>query len=743
MANRLTEELKASFAPDVLLPSVIAGIVAGILAITFMFSYSALIFSDELSSFVPRATGNMLFGAVVISLAVAVFGALRGAVALPQDNPTAIIAILVATTIAALPAGENLEQTFLHTSFVIIASTIVGALLFIVIGHWRLANLVQYIPYPVVGGFLAGTGWLLFKGSFSVMADVPLELARIDALVERANLWVPGALFAFATLFLTSRITHFLVMPALIFGAVLVFYAIFFATDTSIDQAISQGWLLEPFGGGGLWQPIRIADLTAVDLGLVWDQIGGIGTILVIAVISVLLNLTALESAFGKDIDINREMRTVGFANIGAALGGGLIGYHYVSLSTLGHRMNGDSRVVGVVVALVCFLALAVGADALSYFPKFVLGGLVMFVGLSFLNDWVVKSWGKLAWPDFGIILLILFVVETIGFLEGVAVGITAAAVLFVISYSRISVVRHTLSGSEVHSNIERPATQRSILEREGKRILLLKLHGYIFFATAIGLVRKITDRLAGREQPLEYLIFDFQHVTGLDTSALHGFAKMRQRAVENDVRILFTHMPAQIHDQFEREGFYTSDGVVNQRFDDMDHALEWSEAHILEAQGLEARPDAHPLDHQLAEIFDTAEEQERFRAYLQRLEIPEDELLFHEHEKDPALYFVESGELSEYLDREDTASFRLRRVGAGSLLGAAAFFRRGDSEEMVSVRADKASVAYSLSRNAVERMAREDPQLLLELQSYVLHFLSDRLAANLDLLRSLLMVEE
>ena len=188
MANRLTEELKASFAPDVLLPSVIAGIVAGILAITFMFSYSALIFSDELSSFVPRATGNMLFGAVVISLAVAVFGAFRGAVALPQDNPTAIIAILVATTIAALPAGENLEQTFLHTSFVIIASTIVGALLFIVIGHWWLANLVQYIPYPVVGGFLAGTGWLLFKGSFSVMADVPLELARIDALVERANL---------------------------------------------------------------------------------------------------------------------------------------------------------------------------------------------------------------------------------------------------------------------------------------------------------------------------------------------------------------------------------------------------------------------------------------------------------------------------------------------------------------------------------------------------------------------------
>jgi len=743
MSTGISEELKACLAPNVLLPSVIAGVVAGVLAITFMFSYSAVIFTDELSSFVPRATGNMLFGAVVISLVVAIFGALRGAVALPQDNPTAIIAILVAASVATLPAGENLEQTFLHTSFVIIASTIVAAVLFIVIGHWQLANLVQYIPYPVVGGFLAGTGWLLFKGSFSVMADIPLELARIDELAGKANLWIPGAVFALATLLLTSRFKHFLVMPGLIFGTILFFYAIFFVTDTSIDEAIAQGWLLEPFGGGGLWQPVGVSDLTAVDLGLVWDQIGGISTILVIAVISVLLNLTALESAFGKDIDINRELRTVGFANVGAALGGGLVGYHYVSLSTLGHRMNGDSRVVGVVVALVCFLALAVGADALSYFPKFVLGGLVMFVGLSFLNDWVVQSWGKLAWPDFGIILLILLVVETIGFLEGVAVGIATAAVLFVVSYSRISVVRHTLTGSEVHSNIERPATHRSVLDREGKRILLLKLDGYIFFATAIGLVRKITDRLSGGEPPLEYLIFDFQHVTGLAPSALHGFVKLRQRAVENGVRILFSHMPAQIHAQFEREGFYSSDGVVNERFNDMDHALEWSEAHILEAHGLEARPDEHPLDHQLDEIFDTADEQKRFRAYLQRLEIPKGEFLFHEHEKNPAIYFVESGQLSVYLDREDTDSFRLRRVGAGSLLGAAAFFRRGDTEEMVSVRADTPSVAYALSRNAVERMAREDPQLLLELQSYVLHFLSERLAANLDLLRGLLMVEE
>ena len=37
----------------------------------------------------------------------------------------------------------------------------------------------------------------------------------------------------------------------------------------------------------------------------------GLATILSIALISVLLNLTALESAFNRDIDVHREMRLV------------------------------------------------------------------------------------------------------------------------------------------------------------------------------------------------------------------------------------------------------------------------------------------------------------------------------------------------------------------------------------------------------------------------------------------------
>jgi len=52
-------ELKQCLDPATLLSSVIAGLVAGVLAVTFMFSYSAVIFTGELADYVPRATGQV------------------------------------------------------------------------------------------------------------------------------------------------------------------------------------------------------------------------------------------------------------------------------------------------------------------------------------------------------------------------------------------------------------------------------------------------------------------------------------------------------------------------------------------------------------------------------------------------------------------------------------------------------------------------------------------------------------
>ena len=49
---------------------------------------------------------------------------------------------------------------------------------FLLLGRLHLGQWIRFVPYPVVGGFLAGTGWLIIRGSFRVMVDAPLGLGR-------------------------------------------------------------------------------------------------------------------------------------------------------------------------------------------------------------------------------------------------------------------------------------------------------------------------------------------------------------------------------------------------------------------------------------------------------------------------------------------------------------------------------------------------------------------------------------
>jgi sulfate permease, SulP family len=610
--------------------------------------------------------------------------------------------------------------------------------LFFFKGRLHRASLVQFIPYPVIAGFLAGTGWLLFKGSFSVMAGVAFDFADLPALVGVAKLWLPGVAFAFIVFFASHRYSHFLVMPGLIIGAICFFHLNLFVSGTSLPEAVMQGWLIEPFDSGGLWQPVDFNMLTRIDWLPIFGEVAGIGTLIVIAVIAVLLNLTALEFAFGREIDINREMRTTGIANLLAAPAGGIIGYHTVSLSTLGRHLKGDSRLVGIVVAVFCFLAMTVGADLLGYIPRLVLGGLVMFMGLGLVNDWLVQSWRKLSRSNIAIILAILLVIETIGFLEGVAVGIAVAAGLFIMTYSNVSVIHHALTGKEFQSNLERPPAHRAFLLGEGDRVLFLKLHGFIFFATTIGLIQKIDEALTRSQPRLSFIIFDFQHVTGIDTSALHGFARIKQKALEKGVQLALTRVSPEMDRQFHVEKFSDGNPVIDPIFDDADHALEWCEDFMLREGGYSPDLESHSFDEQLAAMFTTEAERNGFKSYLEIIGFATGDYLFQAHGRKKRIILIESGELSVFVDETDGKRYRLRKVGPGSLLGIANFFRQSKADAPASAQADTDGRAFALGADEFDQMKSQDPELAMAFQTFVLGFLSDRFAANLRVLQGI-----
>ena len=122
------------------------------------------------------------------------------------------------------------------------------------------------------------------------------------------------------------------------------------------------------------------------DWKLIFSLAGSGAAILALCAIDVLLQVTGIELAVEQDMDLNRELKVAGVANLLSALGGGMPGYPATSITVLAHKMGTRSRLVGLFVAASCGVVLIFGSTALSYFPKLIVGGLNMYVGMSVRN---------------------------------------------------------------------------------------------------------------------------------------------------------------------------------------------------------------------------------------------------------------------------------------------------------------------------------------------------------------------
>jgi SulP family sulfate permease len=243
-----------------------------------------------------------------------------------------------------------------------------------------------------------------------------------------------------------------------------------------------------------------------------------------------------------RDLDLNRELLVMGAGDIAAGLVGGLLGYADISFSSLNREMTGGKRLVSLVTAILLGLTVFVGASFLIYVPKMVLAGVIFYIGLSLLFEWTYRAWFKFPRIDFAIILTILAVVALRGFLEGVAVGVMAAIALFVINYSRTSVVKHALSGVDFRSRVNRSLEQRAILEAHGQQLYILELQGFIFFGTANSLYEQVKQRVLDQDlPPARFVVLDFSRVTGLDSTGLLSFDKLWSLTKEQCIVLTFT----------------------------------------------------------------------------------------------------------------------------------------------------------------------------------------------------------
>ena len=119
----------------------------------------------------------------------------RGVVGTVQDVAAVVLGLVAAAVAKKVAELEHIAQqsgiadwerpdVFLTVIAATFLVTVLCGIVFSLVGRFRLGGLIRFVPYPVVGGFFAATGWLLFKYGVNAATGMQVRLANVGNLFE-------------------------------------------------------------------------------------------------------------------------------------------------------------------------------------------------------------------------------------------------------------------------------------------------------------------------------------------------------------------------------------------------------------------------------------------------------------------------------------------------------------------------------------------------------------------------------
>ena len=398
-------------------------------------------------------------------------------------------------------------------------------------------------------------------------------------------------IFALCILGLQARIKSVLIMPGAIIVSFLLFYAWVYLAVGEANVLAEAGWFLPAAPDTIPWQLPDLGAIAPIDASMIAASAGGIMSLIIVCTLNVFFKASAQELVIDRELNFNRECTVNGIANIAAsASGGGIVGYHVPGFSLLVETMAVYGRLVGVILALMFGLTIVFGSAIFSFIPRFLPAGLLMYFGLQFMKEWLLDSWRKLPRHDYVTVVVIALATALFGLLPGIALGIVVAISFFVLEYSRMDVIKQELSANIYRSNLDRSFAQNQLLQREGEKILIFRLQGYIFFGTAYRFYEHIQSVIKDEDRsPLKFLILDFKSVRGFDVSAIVDFKKLKRLADRHDIELLISSIMPHLQPVIIDGGIVERKSGTSLNFDDLDHALERCENILLESAMISA----------------------------------------------------------------------------------------------------------------------------------------------------------
>jgi sulfate permease, SulP family len=702
---------------------IFAGAVCSVLSIAYSLSYAALIFTGPLEPHLSYGIAVTFLSAAVGGAIVALRSSLPFAVAGPDSSISVVIAALVATVVqrvASAGATDLLGPALIAMSL----ATAGTGLLLCVLGFTHAGRAIRFVPYPVIGGFLGATGWLMVTGGVQIVTNQRPALNNLGAFFDAASIArMAPAVAAAALLFvLLRRSKNPFILPGVLVAAVLAAHIVRLLSGMTLAEAQAQNWMFHLQPAAGLSLPWKTQTLQDFPWSSLPSLAGDVLAVMFITIATLLLNTTGIEIATRSEADIERDLKVLGFANVVTAALGGYVSCTSLSRSILVRTVGSNSRLAGLTVAAISAAILVANGSFLGYVPKFVLASVLFYLGADLVYQWLLHASRRLLPLEYLSLLAIAVLIIYSGFIAGVLIGIVIGCATFALSASRVSAIKFSFDGLEFRSSLDRGPYELSLLADHGGELQGMALQSYLFFGSANRLYQHVKLLLMNRPS-CRFLIFDFRLVTGIDSSATHSFAQIKEAAATYNAQIVMVNLTPELQRAFRTAHFISDDVIIAP---DLDHALESCEQHIIESHRT-GDDDAGSLRTWLTEALGDAKLADRLTEYCRRLEVHTGDVIAREGEAASSMHFVLEGRVGIVVDVGDGHTMRVRSLGRHTTIGEMGLITGRARSATIIAEAD--SVLFELSAETYARIKKDEPALSQALLGYIVAVMSERLS--------------
>jgi SulP family sulfate permease len=502
--------------------NVLAGLVVGIVALPLAMAFA-------IASGARPEQG--IYTAIIACLITSLFGGTRLQIAGPTG---AFIAVLSIITAQHGIAGLQI-------------ATLMAGMILVAFGVARLGGVIKFIPRPVIVGFTAGIGVIIFVGQWKDFFGLSLapsglhfheKLIGLVQALPTINVATTGlALLALLILVVGPRYLKRIPAPLLAM-VVITLCQLFFKFDgvATIGSAF-----------GGIPRTLPPLGLPSIRLSQVLSLVGPAFTIALLGSIESLLSAVVADGMAGTKHNSNQELIGQGIANMIAPLFGGFAATGAIARTATNIRNGATSPLAGMVHSGFLILVILLLAPLASAVPLCCLSAILFVVAWNMSEvPHVIRLIRGSPATDVAVLLITFLLTVFVDLVVAVNVGVILAALMFM---RRMSLAVNV--EAQVESSADDTPADRLALGALPPGVVIYSIEGPLFFGAA----EKLERTLAHIQRPATSLILRMSQVPFVDATGIAAIEEIIADFHKHGAVVVLSEARPNVLGKLERAG--------------------------------------------------------------------------------------------------------------------------------------------------------------------------------------------